>query len=202
MRSTLLLLLAVGSSLTRGAAPADLCADTATWAVFTLDHPRWPERREVAISKTGLVLTLVWLGPDRARLTPERLSTSDVHALFDLVENRVRFRQLRSLCPPKRPRYLLAGRFGYALPEPTEAHHAVCEDVATSVAPLLARLEALLARSDKAWRERDPHDHPPGVVIETTEPLDFLARVMWALHGEDTPADGPGAPQSGSPNQP
>jgi len=171
-----------------------LSADTATWAVFTLNHPRWPERREIAISKTGLVLTLVWLGPHRARLTPRRLSASDVRAFFDLVESRVRFRELESLCPARRPRYLLAGRFGYALPERAEALHAVCEDVATSVAPLVARLEALLTETNRVWQERDPHDHPPGVVVETTEPLDFLARVMWTLHGEDTLTGGPGTP--------
>jgi hypothetical protein len=152
------------------------------WATFVLDHPRWRNKREVGISRTGLVLTLEWLSPVRARLTSMRLTPDEVSALFDLIERRVPFFSLKSDCPSTRqPRYLLSGEASVPA-----GGNAVCEDVETQLAPLLSALEQLLARASTIWTKHSPGEHPPGAIVESKEPLNLLTDILRILHANES----------------
>src|SRR5580765_5638932 len=99
-------------------------AETLLWIDFTLDATKWPKRREVGISRTG-VLVLEWATQNRGRLTPMRLFPHEVRELFDVIENRVRFTSLRSQPRGKDAYDYLSGQFEYGLPSRASGSHGV-----------------------------------------------------------------------------
>ena len=132
-------------------------AETMLWISCMLDHGKWPKRKEVAISSTGLVLVVVWQTQTSGRLTPLRLEPWQVRQYFHIAEHQVELREIRSRRAYKNEPYTLTCEAEYARPHRSHAGiyvHSIDSEV---VQPWIDILQSLLARANKA-SETEPDD--------------------------------------------
>jgi uncharacterized protein YjiS (DUF1127 family) len=171
-------------------------AETIMWGSFMLDHAAWPKRREVGVSKTGLVIVLDWQSQTRARWTLLRMAPHELRDFFDLLETRVGLCSIKSVPDSNLGRpgdtggahepYYLYATLGYALPSRSESTCAVYEDASTKVAPLVSVLRSLVDRAADAWRHDEQRGGPvAGTFLDTADP-DFLPHFLSVLHENQT----------------
>ena len=160
-------------------------ADTLVWVSFMLDHAKWPLRRELGISKHGFVICLNWTSRSRADVGTARLYPNEIEDLFDLIENRVALRSLKSRARERDEPYSLYAIAAYGLPSRREATVAVFGDAQIAVAPLRARLEELWRQSGVGSRRAPEAGDPDvGATLETLD-SEFLTHHMTILHLND-----------------
>lgn len=153
------------------------------WVSCLLDHGNWPQRKEVAISRTGLVVVLSWNSLKSARAVPFRMDPWEVRRLFYEVDQQFRIREGERHEPPahKDEPYLLSCDLEYARPHRYSNSLRVYGREAERTKPLLDRLQKLLALAEKVSYS-DPGAGPPTIADITTDDVSFLPHFLATMH--------------------
>ena len=158
-------------------------AETRLWISCVLDHGSWPARKEIAISRTGLVVVLYWNSQSSARLVPFRIDPWQVRRVFYVVDQQFKIREGERHKPPKHKNepYLLSCDLEYARPHRSGDSLRVYSREAERTKPLMDELHSLLALADSA-SESKPGVGPPTIAAITTDDISFLPQFLAIMH--------------------